>query len=140
MSYTGWKRLFDYVNGLHIYSFMRILIQENKMMQLKNVHDSLAQEAAWVRCHGCGGRATELGKGEATALRREFMDARNITARAFECPTCEAVIFEDEFTRGKFVPPQFRHMAESTLIATSPGLGAFSIQFLQSGEGEMRHR
>jgi hypothetical protein len=132
--------LFDYVNGLPIYSFMRILIQRKKMTPAKNVHDPSAQEAAWVRCHGCGGRATELGKEEAVMLRREFTDARSITARAFECPTCEAVIFEDEFTLGKFVPPQFRHMAESNLIATSPGLGAFSIQFVQSGDGEMRGR
>ena len=110
------------------------------MTLANDVYEPLAQDAVWVRCHGCGGRARVLGREEATPLRREFTDARNITARAFECPTCEAVIFEDEFTFGKFVPPQFRHMAESSLIATSPGLGAFSIHFMQSGEEEVRGR
>ena len=35
-------------------------------------------------------------------------DAPGPTARAFECPRCQVVIFENEFTDGKFVPPQFR--------------------------------
>ncbi len=30
--------------------------------------------------------------------------------RAFECPRCEAIIYSDEFTSGRFVPPQFRRL------------------------------
>jgi hypothetical protein len=52
-------------------------------------------------------------------LRRGFTAEVSSTARAFECPRCEAVIYEDEFTLGKFVPPQFRARSEALLSIPS---------------------
>jgi len=54
-------------------------------------------------------------------LRRGFAETLSVTARAFECPRCEAVIYEDEFTLGKFVPPQFRNLAVVPLVLTNSG-------------------
>jgi hypothetical protein len=39
--------------------------------------------------------------------------------RAFECPRCEAIIYSDEFTFGRFVPPQFRSPMVSAALPTS---------------------
>jgi hypothetical protein len=69
-------------------------------------------------------------------LRRKFAEEVSVSARAFECPRCEAVIYEDEFTLGKFVPPQFKHLDEAPLVVTSPGTGAFSRQEGQPALGE----
>ena len=71
-------------------------------------------------------------------LRRAFAETLSVTARAFECPRCEAVIYEDEFTLGKFVPPQFRDLGVAPLVATSSGPAGFlrqgeSTDFAESG-------
>jgi hypothetical protein len=69
-------------------------------------------------------------------LRRGFLQTVSVFARAFECPRCEAVIYEDEFTLGKFVPPQFKHPDEAPLIGNRAGPGAFSPQVGPSALGE----
>ncbi len=61
-------------------------------------------------------------------LRRGFAETVSVAARAFECPRCEAVIYEDEFTLGKFVPPQFRKLGVAPLVAASSGPAGFLPQ------------
>jgi len=100
------------------------------------------QPLSTVRCQGCGGRATELPQDDAAMLRRGFTGKVGVSTRAFECPRCEAVIYEDEFTLGKFVPPQFKHLSEMPLILTSSGPGSVAPQVERSafGEGEATSR
>ncbi|MDA4134493.1 MAG: hypothetical protein OK441_02875 [Thaumarchaeota archaeon] len=59
------------------------------------------------KCAGCGSRLRRLTVEDARILRDRF-NASTVPSRAFECDRCEVVIFEDEFTLGEFLPPQFR--------------------------------
>ena len=58
-----------------------------------------------VKCQGCKGIATRLD--DEASLRLRGGDEWLIPP-AFECPRCQAIIFEEEFDKGLFVPPQFR--------------------------------
>jgi hypothetical protein len=59
-------------------------------------------------------------------LRRGFTGKVGAPERAFECPRCEAVIYQDEFTLGKFLPPQFKEQGEGRLVAIGSGPGDLS--------------
>ena len=77
-----------------------------------------------IRCEGCGWNAKPVD--EMVAQRLDALEHRDDEedhpARvAYECKHCEAVIFEDEFTDGKFVPPQYARYLE--LSGNSHDLG-----------------
>jgi len=90
-------------------------------------HGEPRQSPGTVRCQGCGGRATGLTQQDAITLRKSFIECVSLSVRAFECRRCEVVIYEDELTLGKFVPPQFKRPTGSTVPATGTG-GTFSAQ------------
>lgn len=60
---------------------------------------------ARIKCQGCKGAAWRVDDEIALHLRGE---EEWLVPPAFECPRCQAIIFEDEFDEGRFVPPQFR--------------------------------
>jgi len=81
----------------------------------KNYHGQSGQLPGSVRCEACGGMAEELARGDAQMLRLKSLDEAIVTPRAFECAQCEVVIYTDEFTFGKFVPPLLKnYLSEST--------------------------
>ncbi len=58
-----------------------------------------------VKCQGCKGVARRIDDKTAFTLRG---DEDWLLPPAFECTRCQAIIFEEEFDGGRFVPPQFR--------------------------------
>ena len=61
-----------------------------------------------IKCQGCKRIASRVDDKIAFQLRGE---EQWLVPPAFECPRCQAIIFEDEFDEGRFVPPQFREEA-----------------------------
>jgi hypothetical protein len=58
------------------------------------------------------GMVIELGQELAGPLRMKFTDESSVRRRAFECIQCEAILYEDEFMFGKFVPHTLRNYLE----------------------------
>ena len=50
-------------------------------------------------------------------MLKDRFDESTVPLRAFECDRCEVVIFDDEFTLGEFLPPQFRQSDRTPAIA-----------------------
>ena len=91
------------------------------MKREENLREGTVESPGAVICEGCGEPVKELAQQDAQKLRRGTSEESFSPIRAFECPSCEAVIYSDEFILGRFVPPQFR--ALQGLIALPTGLG-----------------
>ena len=74
----------------------------------ENLCEGTGQSPETIICEGCDKPVQELPQEDVLHLRRRNMDEILPPVRAFECPRCEAIIYSDEFTFGRFVPPQFR--------------------------------
>ena len=59
-----------------------------------------------MECQGCNREVIKLSQSEANQIRK--LESSDIGIPAFECRTCQIIIFEDELTEGRFVPPEYR--------------------------------
>jgi len=78
----------------------------------------VSQPACEPTCRGCGKKVKEATQQDARRFRHNFPE-NSRPVRMFECINCESIIYEDEFTLGEFVPPQFRETVESLLSTVS---------------------
>jgi hypothetical protein len=76
----------------------------------KDLPEGTGRYPETIICAGCNEPVQELPQEDALHLRTTEMERVLLPARAFECSRCEAIIYSDEFTFGRFVPPQFRGM------------------------------
>jgi hypothetical protein len=72
-----------------------------------------------LRCQGCGSRVKKLSMKEARMVRGQFVGC-SAPARAFQCDTCEVIIYQDEFIDDQFVPHQFRHLFLGSPLVDAP--------------------
>jgi hypothetical protein len=82
------------------------------MITEKTAPSTAIRRARSVTCDGCGGKAKQLVERDAKRLRQGFLEEAPVHRVAFECTTCEAVIYEDEFVMGRFLPPRRRYLVE----------------------------
>jgi hypothetical protein len=56
----------------------------------------------------CGGKVRQLTQREADRLRLSILEEHSQVMRAYSCRNCEVLLYEDELTSGKFVPPRLK--------------------------------
>lgn len=75
-------------------------------------------ERCVIKCQGCKGVASRIDDKIAFQLMRG--EEEWLVPPAFECKNCRVIIFEGEFDKGRFVPPQFREESVPTLKLECP--------------------
>ena len=92
----------------------------------ENLREGTGKSSETIICQGCCEPVQELPQEDVMHLRTTNMDEVLPPVRAFECSRCEAIIYSDELTFGRFVPPQFR--SPMVPVALPPSGSHLSLQ------------
>ncbi|MDA4122710.1 MAG: hypothetical protein OK456_05955 [Thaumarchaeota archaeon] len=79
----------------------------------------LHKPIADIMCEMCGGKVKRLRQRDAGMARLSFLDEGVVGVDAYECARCEVILYADELTFGRFVPPHIKSVARPIPVPAS---------------------
>jgi hypothetical protein len=79
-----------------------------KLEQIPHQPKQQGRSNEWRICMECGGKVRQLTQREAVRSRLSILEESCRPVRAYSCRNCETLLYEDELTYGKFVPPRLK--------------------------------